>query len=144
MLIWELPIDNLIITQTFTMANCCQNVRGNKTKQRPKRQQKQTNKQTKQTVIGPSLNQQFHYCNLGWREIMSYNKSKRWHQSQSWLLYKNCNTVHDTVWNRTRPRVSVHKQGSFFRARQLIEQQTAYKRHHVSMAQLSGKHMEHL
>ena len=44
-----LPIDIMIITQTFTMArwqNCCQKVRGNQTNQRPKQQQeKQTNKQ---------------------------------------------------------------------------------------------------
>ena len=42
-----LPIDKMIITHTFTMANCGQKVRGNKPNQRPKQQQKQTNKQNK-------------------------------------------------------------------------------------------------
>ena len=46
---------NVIIIQTFTMArwqNCCQEVRGNRTNQRPKQQlnkQKKTTTKTKQT-----------------------------------------------------------------------------------------------
>ena len=42
-----LPVVKMIITQTFKMANWCQNVRGNKTNKDQNDNKKQTNKQNK-------------------------------------------------------------------------------------------------
>ena len=50
MLIWVLPIDKMINhTDIYDgkMANCCQNVRGNKTKKDQNDNKKQTSKQNK-------------------------------------------------------------------------------------------------
>ena len=101
------------------MANCCQNVRGNKTKQGPKRQQKQTNKQNKQTpqVALLQLGVTRNYVLQQEQEVKPKSKLA---VVQKLTLFR---TQSET--ERGRKFLGANK-GVFFRARQLLEQQTAY------------------